>query len=146
MLSIRMKVVVDTNIFVSAIMGAQSASRQIIRLCLQGELQPLMGNALLAEYEDVCSRAGLFDDFILSPADRNALLDAFLASCFWTPIYYLWRPNLRDEADNHVIELAVAGGAQTIITANIRDFARPALAFPGLNVCTAGSFLAGRSH
>ncbi len=141
-----MRVVVDTHIFVSAIMGAQSASRQIIRLCWQRELQPLMGNALLAEYEDVCSRKGLFDDVILPASDREALLDAFMASCLWTPIYYLWRPNLRDEGDNHVVELAVAGGAQAIITANIRDFSRPALAFPGLTVCTAGDFLAGRSH
>ena len=146
MLSNFMKVVVDTNIFVSAIMAAHSAPRQIIRLCLQGELQPLMGNALLAECEAVCSRAGLFDDAVLSPNDRGALLDAFLSSCLWTPIYYLWRPNLRDEADNHVVELGVAGGAQAIITANVRDFARPALLFPGLTVVTAGEYLAGRSH
>ncbi len=141
-----MRVVVDTNIFVSAIMGTQSASREIIRLCLKGELQPLIGNALLAEYEDVCSRADLFDDTILSLDGRTALLDAFLASCQWTPIYYLWRPNLRDEGDNHIIELAVAGGASIIITANIRDFAKPALVFPGLDVCTASEFLARRRH
>ena len=141
-----MRVVVDTNIFVSAIMGTQSASREIIRLCLKGELQPLMGNALLAEYEDVCSRADLFDDTILSLDGRTVLLDAFLASCQWTPIYYLWRPNLRDEGDNHIIELAVAGGASIIITANIRDFAKPALVFPGLDVCTASEFLARRRH
>ncbi|MDD5028207.1 MAG: PIN domain-containing protein [Rhodoferax sp.] len=36
--------------------------------------------------------------------------------CRLTEIYYLWRPNLRDEADNHVLELAVAAGAQAIIT------------------------------
>jgi len=141
-----MKVVIDTNIFVSAIMNAHSAPRQVIRLCLRGEVRPLMGNALLAEYEDVCLRAGLFDDAILPAADREALLDAFMACCLWTPIYYLWRPNLRDEGDNHIIELAVAGGGQAIITANVRDFTQPTLAFPGLRICTAGEFLAGRSH
>lgn len=141
-----MKVVVDTNVFVSAIMNAEAAPRRVIRLCLMGELRPLMGNALLAVYEDVCGRRDLFDDTLLSPSDREALLDAFLASCLWTPIYYLWRPNLRDEGDNHIIELAVAGGAQAIITANIRDFKQPALLFPELKICTAGEFLAGRSH
>jgi len=38
-------------------------------------------------------------------------------------IYFLWRPNLRDEADNHLVELAVAGGAQAVVTRNKRDFA-----------------------
>jgi hypothetical protein len=34
---------------------------------------------------------------------------------------FLWRPNLPDEADNHVIELAVAGGASAVVTNNVRD-------------------------
>ena len=29
----------------------------------------------------------------------------------WVRVYYLWRPNLPDEADNHLVELAVAGNA-----------------------------------
>ena len=42
----------------------------------------------------------------------------------WVTVYYGWRPNLPDEADNHLIELAIAGGAEVIITHNIRDFKR----------------------
>ncbi|MDE1996990.1 MAG: putative toxin-antitoxin system toxin component, PIN family [Rhizobiaceae bacterium] len=139
-----MKVVVDTNIFVSAIMNADGAPRHVIRLCLEGALIPLIGNALFAEYEDVCGRDGLFHDGISSKEDRNALLDAFLSSCLWTPIYYLWRPNLRDEADNHLVELAIGGGAMALITANKRDFARAELLFPQLKICTAGEFLTQR--
>ncbi|MDJ1633438.1 putative toxin-antitoxin system toxin component, PIN family [Agrobacterium rhizogenes] len=139
-----MKVVVDTNIFVSALMNADGARRHVIRLCLEGSLLPLIGNALFAEYEDVCGRDTLFDDRLISKQDRMTLLDAFLSSCLWTPIYYLWRPNLRDEADNHLIELAVGGGASTLITANKRDFARAELLFPQLEIRTAGEFLAQR--
>jgi len=102
----------------------------------------LMGNALFAEFEDVCSRKTLFDDGILSKAERDGLLDAFLSVCVWTPIYYLWRPNLRDEGDNHLVELAVAGGARAIVTANVRDFKDPSLLFPQLEICNAGDFLA----
>jgi len=39
---------------------------------------------------------------------------------FWM-IFCLWRPNLRDEGDNHLVELAVASGASFIITQNIQD-------------------------
>jgi putative PIN family toxin of toxin-antitoxin system len=139
-----MKVVVDTNIFVSAIMNADGAPRQVVRLCLKGHLVPLISNALFAEYEDVCGRDGLFDDRFISKEERAMLLDAFLSSCLWIPIYYLWRPNLRDEGDNHLIELAVGGGASTLITANKKDFAQAELLFPQLEIHTAGEFLIRR--
>jgi uncharacterized protein len=79
-----MIVVVDTNVFVSAAMSANGASRQIIRFCLRGHLTPLMGNALFSEFEDVCSRDALFDERLISREDRNVLLDAFFASCTLT--------------------------------------------------------------
>lgn len=37
-------------------------------------------------------------------------------------IYYLWRPNLKDENDNLFVELAIASGSQYLITNNVRDF------------------------
>jgi uncharacterized protein len=136
-----MIVVVDTNVFTSAVMGSNGASRQIIRLCLQGDLQPLMGNPLFSEYEDVCSRDDLFDAKLISRKERNDLLDAFFTSCFWTPIYYLWRPNLRDEADNHVIELAVAGNASRIVSANKKGFRGSELSFPSIKILNPVEFL-----
>jgi uncharacterized protein len=134
-------VVVDTNVFVSAVLNSNGGSRQIIRLCLQGELLPLMGNALFSEFEDVCSRDELFDVKLITRDERSALLDAFFASCLWTPIYYLWRPNLRDEADNHVMELAVAGNANAIITANKKDFRGSDLSFPAIKIQSPIEFL-----
>ncbi len=53
----------------------------------------------------------------------------------------LWRPNLQDEADNHVLELAVAGGAEIIVTGNCSDFENTALRFPGIRICTPREFL-----
>ena len=103
--------------------------------------QPLMGAALLAEYEDVLARAPLFAKSRLSAVERAELLDIFLATCRWTRIYYGWRPNLRDEGDNHLVELAVAGGASHIVTHNLRDLRNMELKFAGLTVVTPTQLL-----
>ncbi|MBI2353700.1 MAG: putative toxin-antitoxin system toxin component, PIN family [Deltaproteobacteria bacterium] len=128
-----MKAVIDTNVFIGACLG-QGACRAVIAACLEEKLTPLMGVALLAEYEDVLSRSDLFVRSRLDSDERDELLDIFLAACRWTRIYYGWRPNLPDEGDNHLIELAVAGGADYIVTRNLRDVARMELLFPGLKV------------
>jgi len=71
------------------------------------------------------------------------LLNIFLATCSWTRIYYTWRPNAPDEGDNHLVELAVAGAAQRIVTRNLRDLRRLELKFPGLVAVTPEQFLKG---
>ena len=135
-----MVIVLDTNVFVSACLGG-GASNAVLAGCLRGDHKPLMGAALLAEYEDVLSRSALWKRCRLSVAEREELLDIFLAACTWTRIYFGWRPNLRDESDNHLVELAIAGGAACIVTRNIRDLASMELKFPALAVRTPEMFL-----
>jgi putative PIN family toxin of toxin-antitoxin system len=136
-----MLIVVDTNVFIGACLG-QGAAAGVIDQCLTGRFVPLMGAALLAEYEDVLGRAALFQTSRLNTNERQELLDIFLAQCRWTRIYYGWRPNLRDEGDNHLVELAVAGGASAIVTRNMRDLRSMELKFPGLAVLTPTELLA----
>lgn len=123
------KIVVDTNVFIGAIISSQGLNRELIRRCLLGEYQPLMGNALFLEYESVMERAEIL---ARCPLDRTEILDllaAFLSVSEWINIYYSWRPNLKDEGDNHVIELAVAGNAKLVATNNIKDFQGSELIF-----------------
>ncbi len=100
-----------------------------------------MGLKLFLEYEDVLGRTELFASSPLSLAERERLFAAFASVSEWVKIYYLWRPNLPDEGDNHIIELAVAGGAGMIVTQNVRDFERSELRFPGIRVLRPGDFL-----
>jgi len=134
-------VVVDTDVFVSALLGPGGASREVLRRCLTGVHRPLMGTALYNEFESVLSRRALFRGCVLSGSEREALLDAFLRVCRWTRIYYLWRPNLPDETDNHVLELAIAGAADALITLNTRDFGSAQLRFPNLRILRPERFI-----
>ena len=134
-----MRVVIDTNIFVSACMGTGSAAG-VIAACLQSRCTTLMSAALFAEYEDVLGRDKIFAGCRLSAIERDELLDIFLSCCEWTRVYYLWRPNLPDEGDNHLVELAVAGGADVIVTRNLRDLRRMELKFPLLRIVSPVAF------
>ena len=133
--------VIDTNVFVAALRSADGASRAVIRRCLQGQYAPCMSLALFAEYRDVMGREPLFAASPLTSGERQELFHAFVAVCRLTEIYYLWRPNLRDEADNHVLELAVAAGAQAIVTYNRADFLNAELHFPELRITTPADLL-----
>ena len=132
---------VDTNVLVSAILSPDGAAREVLRRCLTGHARPLLSNALFLEYEDVLAREELFSAASITAKDRAALLDAVLSICEWVSISFLWRPNLPDESDNHLIELAVAGNAESIITANTKDIAAGELVFDRIQVVTPANWL-----
>jgi hypothetical protein len=56
-------------------------------------------------------------------------------------VLFRWRPNLADESDNHLVELAVAGGATAIVTNNVRDLRSGELVFPDIGIMTPAEFL-----
>ncbi len=136
-------IVVDTNVLISALIGRGGHSRQVIRACLKEECVPLMGTTLFLEFEAVMGRETLFKKCLLSENERRTLFDAFLHVCRWVNVYYTWRPNLPDEGDNHILELAVAGGAESIVTQNTKDFQDGALLFPAIRILHPKDFPGG---
>jgi len=130
---------IDTNVFVADLRSAGGASRAVLRKALQGDLQPLFGNALWMEYQDLQDRP-VWGEFTSSD-ERRAVLAALAKQARWISVYYGWRPNLPDEGDNHLIELALAGGAQAIVTHNLRDLMGGQLRLGKLRVLTPAQCL-----
>ena len=135
------RVVIDTNVLTGALLGREGHNRAVLRACFENRLKPLVGQALFLEYEDVLGRDRLFEKSPLTARERRRFLESFLSLCEWVQVYYLWRPNLRDEGDNHIVELAVAGGARMIVTHNIADFAGSDLRFPAIRILRPRSLL-----
>lgn len=135
--------VVDTSVLISALIGPKGPGREILRDCLAGDYQPLISNALFQECEAVTGRANILERCPLTPEELRELLNAYYSVCQWVPIYYLWRPNLPDEGDNFLIELAVAGNAACVVTNNVKHLKAAELSFPGLQVLTPEQFLRG---
>ncbi len=103
----------------------------------------MISNALFHELEAVRSRANVEKKCPLSTEQIRELLNAYYSVCVWIPIYYLWRPNITDENDNFLIELALAGNATHIITNNISDFTHSELIFPELKIVNPEQMLKG---
>jgi uncharacterized protein len=127
---VTIRIVIDTNVLVGALVGQErSANRKLLELCLKGEFKPLISYTLFSEYEDLINRASILELCKRSPEEINILFDGFLSVCELVKIYYLWRPNLIDEDDNYLVELAVAGNAEILITHNLKNFNRSQLKF-----------------
>ena len=81
------------------------------------------------EYEELISRDSVWEGVPVSREEREMLFDDFCAAARWQRVYFLWRPNLPDASDDHVMDLAVACGVEHLVTHNVRDFQRGELHF-----------------
>lgn len=132
-------IVIDTHVLVAALRSGGGASRQVLRKALTGHCRPVFGNALWAEYEDLLQRDVWSDQ--TTALERHAVLAALTQQGRWVSVHFGWRPNLPDEADNHLIELAVAAGAACIVTHNLRDLNRGELRWAHLKILTPAQWL-----
>jgi len=135
------RIILDTNVLVAALTSPDGASRAVLRGVLQGLWEPMISLPLFMEYEDVMARREVLERCPLPEEERQALLDALLSRCTLVEVYYAWRPNLRDEGDNHVFELAVAAQDAALLTWNLRDFASAELRFPQVRVLTPAQWM-----
>ena len=134
-----MRLVLDTAAMVAAIRSDRGASRWLLRAALERRhgLTLLVSVPLLIEYEAVMTRAEHLKSAGLSAADVAVLLDALAAVAEPVRLAYLWRPTLPDPDDDMVLEAAVNGRADTLVTFNLRDFGSHAEQF-GIAVLPPG--------
>ncbi len=132
-----MRVVVDTNVLVSALRSRRGASFRLVQQLGSTRFQPVVSPPLCLEYEDVFRRPGLLPGY--TAQDIDDFLDFFLAESVECQIHFLWRPHLPDRKDDLVLELALASSAPFIVTHNTRDF--PGLDSLGIRVVTPDEFL-----
>jgi putative PIN family toxin of toxin-antitoxin system len=123
------RVVLDTCVVVSAFRSRNGASFQLMRLVADRKLVPLATPALFLEYEDVLKRSDQRQASGLSLDQIDALLAALAVVVEPVDIRFGWRPLLSDPKDEMVVEAAVNGRADALVTHNIEDFATAASRF-----------------
>ena len=114
------KLVIDTNVIVSALKSKQGTSHALFRLIGKGKLKCNISVPLVLEYEKVLLDPSLEIPFTKEEIEK--ILNFLCANSKHHKIYFLWRPYLKDEKDDMVLELAVSSNSDYIITFNKKDF------------------------
>lgn len=115
-----MRVVLDTNVIVSGLLNPEGNPGRVLDLFLAGEVTLLADDRILAEYRAVLRRP----KFRLDDADFSDFLDLLEAESeriSATPLGF----KLPDESDRAFLEVALAGGADSLVTGNVRHFRLP---------------------
>ena len=115
-------VVLDTSVVVAGLRSRRGAANAVLRLVARNDLTLLATPPLFLEYEDVLKR----------PEQRLAhgldvqQIDEFLAelAALIKPVetHFRWRPQTHDPNDEMVLETAINGRADRLVTYNAVDF------------------------
>ncbi len=118
-----MRLVLDTDVLVAAFRSASGASRELLIAALDERYVLLASTALWLEYEAVLTRPSQLAAMRLSAIDVRDVLAALATVAEQVVIHFLWRPVLADAEDELVLDLAMNGRADMLVTFNQGDFA-----------------------
>ncbi len=114
------KIVIDTNVFISALRSKKGASFCLLSLVGTEKFDIALSVPLVLEYESVAKRELMVSG--LDSSDIDDILDYLCLAGDKRHIFYLWRPLLSDPKDDMVLELAVESESNWVVTFNKRDF------------------------
>jgi putative PIN family toxin of toxin-antitoxin system len=117
-----MRLVLDTDVVVTALRSPAGGSAALLRAIRRGYGTLLLSPALLLEYEAICQLAEHRLASGLSPQEIDHFLDGLVLLAEPVATYFRWRPQLRDPGDEMVLEAAVNGRAEAIVTFNLRHY------------------------
>ncbi|WP_342235327.1 putative toxin-antitoxin system toxin component, PIN family [Inquilinus sp. OTU3971] len=135
-----LRLVIDTDVMVSAFESPSGASRQLMLDILDSKASLLLSVSLMLEYEAVLTRSATLARSGLSVAEVLEALDDLSGRCVPVAFDYRWRPAARDADDDLVVETAINGGADVIVTFNVGDMSDGAGQF-GIAVERPGTVL-----
>lgn len=118
-----MRLVLDTDVMLSAARSSRGASRAWLEAVLIQEVEIALSVPLVLEYEAVLKRPKHLAASEMSAKDVDLLLNMLCAVAKRVKIHYLWRPSLPDPEDHMVLETAIHGQADLILSFNQKDFA-----------------------
>ena len=119
-----MNVVFDTDVLIAGLRSPSGASSALLNLARYKKFNLLASVPLFMEYEAKCLLPEHYEVAGLTLAQVQIFLDALAAIIVPVEIHYLWRPQLRDAADEMVLEAAVNGKAEVLVSFNHRHFAQ----------------------
>ena len=119
-----MRIVLDTASFVTAVRSSGGAAGEVVRMIFREELVPLMDLKLGLEYRDVALRSEHVGASALSKRDILELIEAMEAFAEPVEVVMKTRPLSPDPSDDMVLDLAINGQAEALVTSNTKHFAR----------------------
>lgn len=123
------RVVVDTSIVIAALRTRSGAGNAVLKLIASRRLVALATPPLFLEYEDVLKRPEQRLAHGLRPESIDEFLAEFAALIEPIEVHFLWRPQTRDANDEMVLEAAINGRADALVTYNTADFASAGVRF-----------------
>lgn len=119
----------DTSVLIAALRSSGGAAAEVIRLALRQEIVILLDYKLACEYRDVALRPEQLRGTGKSSVETAAVLDALESIAEPVFVGFQHRPLSSDAEDNMVLDVAINGNAEAIVTNNTRHFREAAKRF-----------------
>jgi len=130
--------VLDTNVLVSAAVSSRGAPARVLAAWRAGSFELVTSDPLLRELAAVLARADVRRRTGYSPADNDAFVAGVAVADVVKPEQRI--DALSDDADNRLLEAALAGDAEYIVTGDSDVLALNSLR--GVRIVTPAAFIA----